>query len=473
MKIFPKTVRKIYIFYQPWLLKICLFVELLFIVIVSFYSHFAEIPYNFNVIDYKYYIYYISYISIMAIIFCLCMYYANLYDEKIIIKRKNLLINLVISFIMSISIIEISLYFINFLLIDHVILMVNFGIIFCCISGWRISLQWVLTIRQLRTRILIVGTGNEARMVAKELLARRSLGYDVTGFIDDNPEKMGVSIINPRVIGNYVQLLEVVGREKIDKIIVALPDRRGKLPLEALIACKLQGVEIEEGASFFEQISGRVLLEHLRPSWMIFSRGLSGSPWTDLYKRLFDIGGSIIGIMLTLPLVTIVAGLIKCDSQGPIFFTQQRVGQNGKLFNLIKFRSMRVDAEAATGPVYACENDPRVTRVGKMLRTTRLDELPQLLNVIRGEMSFIGPRPERPFFVKQFEKEIPYYSHRLSVKPGITGWAQVNYPYGSNTEDAVKKLEYDLYYIKHLSLLLELSIILKTLKIIFLGTGAR
>jgi sugar transferase (PEP-CTERM system associated) len=470
MKIFFKTIRKISNSYQKWLSTICLCVELLIIIGVIIYTNSAKFPSNFSE---KIYIYYLLYASVVSIICCLCMYYANLYDEKNIIIKKDLLKNIGLSLIISISVVELAFIFIDFLVIDHKILISSFGIIFFCIAGWRMSLQWALTIRQLQTRILIVGTGNEARMVAKELLARRSLGYEVAGFIDDDPEKMGVSIINPKVIGNSVQLSEVVGREKIAKIIVALPDRRGKLPLEALIACKLQGVEIEEGGVFFEQMSGRVLLEHLRPSWMIFSRGLSGSPWVELSKRLFDIGGAIIGLVLALPLFTIVAGLIKCDSRGPIFFTQQRVGQNGKLFTLIKFRSMRVDAETITGPVYACENDPRVTRVGKILRTTRLDELPQLLNVIQGEMSFIGPRPERPFFVKQFEKEIPYYSHRLSVKPGITGWAQVNYPYGANTEDAVKKLEYDLYYIKHISLYLELSIILKTLKIIFLGTGSR
>jgi sugar transferase (PEP-CTERM system associated) len=243
--------------------------------------------------------------------------------------------------------------------------------------------------------------------------------------------------------------------------------------METLLACKLQGVEVEEGATFYEQVCSKIMLENLRPSWLVFSQGFSLSPRLCFLKRLADILLSVLGLILAAPLIIVISILIKTSSKGPVFYRQQRVGQSGKCFTLIKFRSMREDAEAVTGPIFADKDDLRITRVGKLLRTTRVDELPQLLNVLRGEMSFVGPRPERPFFVEQFAKEIPYYSQRLSVKPGITGWAQVYYPYGATIEDAVEKLRLDLYYIKHMSLILDLLIMMKTLKIIVLGKGAR
>jgi sugar transferase (PEP-CTERM system associated) len=279
--------------------------------------------------------------------------------------------------------------------------------------------------------------------------------------------------MNAKVIGSYDQLLEIVQREGIDQIVIAMPDRRGKLPVEALLTCKMQGIQVEEWTTFYEKVSGKIMLENLRPSWMIFSSGFSVSPLLRLLKRLGDILLAGIGLILTAPLLPVIAMLIKIESRGPVFFTQERVGQNGQLFVLIKFRSMYDDAERITGPICADENDLRITGVGRWLRRTRLDELPQLLNVLRGEMSFVGPRPERPFFVEQFAKEIPYYTQRLSVKPGITGWAQVNYPYGATQEDAVEKLRLDLYYIKNISLLLDLFIVLKTAKIALLGQGAR
>lgn len=279
--------------------------------------------------------------------------------------------------------------------------------------------------------------------------------------------------MNPRVLGDYEQLLEIVEHEKIDKIIVMLSDRRGKLPVQALLTCKLQGIDIEDGTTFYEKMSGKIMLENLRPSWIIFSADFSVSPLWRLGKRVADILLAAIGSVLALPFMLVIAMLIKLDSLGPVFFTQERVGQHGKLFTLFKFRSMRVDAEATTGPVYADVDDVRVTRVGRWLRRFRLDEFPQLLNVLKGDMSFVGPRPERLFFVEQFVKEIPFYIQRLSVKPGITGWAQVNYTYGANVNDALEKLQLDLYYIKNMSLLLDLFILLKTVKITVLGEGAR
>jgi sugar transferase (PEP-CTERM system associated) len=401
------------------------------------------------------------------------MYYADLYDLRAGLHGSKLFLHVFKSLAAAAVVLAVMFYLMPSMVLGRGVLLLSMGGIVGVISGWRWFFQSLLTMRQLTMKVLIVGTGEEARRVARELLERRSFGYEIMGFIDDDPAKLGISIVNPRVIGNSEQLSEIVERERVDKIVIALPDRRGKLPLQALLACKLRGVEVEEGTTFYEQLSGRVMLENLRPSWLIFSQGFTVLPLTQLGKRLFDMVLAIVGLVVGLPLAILIAVLIKLDSYGPIFFTQERVGQYSKLFTLIKFRSMCVDAEGETGPVFANQYDSRVTRVGRFLRVSRLDELPQLLNVLAGDMSFVGPRPERPFFVKQFEKAIPYYDQRLSVKPGVTGWAQVNYSYGASAEDTVEKLQFDLYYIKNMSIWLDLCILLKTLKIVVLGQGAR
>jgi sugar transferase (PEP-CTERM system associated) len=245
------------------------------------------------------------------------------------------------------------------------------------------------------------------------------------------------------------------------------------MPIESLLNLKLEGVEIEEGVAFYEKAFGKLPIEVLNPSYLVFSSGFKVSKAVRVYKRIFSIVFSIIGMILSAPLMLLTAIAIKIDSRGPILFSQERVGKNGKAFKLLKFRSMSTDAEAGTGPVWAQQNDPRITRVGKFIRRTRIDELPQFINVLKGDMHFVGPRPERPFFVEQLRKAIPYYWQRHSVEPGLTGWAQVRYPYGSTIEEACEKLKYDLYYIKNLSILLDLWIIFQTVKIVLLGRGAR
>jgi len=253
---------------------------------------------------------------------------------------------------------------------------------------------------------------------------------------------------------------------------VALDERRGSLPLNELLQCRLKGIHVDDGISFRESLLGKLSVEHLPPSAIIFSNGFRGVMVYKGIKRALDLLASLFGLVLFLPLFLLVALAIKLDSRGPVFYRQDRVGQDGRLFSLIKFRSMTVDAEK-DGPVWAVVNDQRVTRVGRWLRKLRLDETAQLINVIRGEMSLVGPRPERPYFVRKLEKEIPFYCHRHAVKPGITGWAQILYPYGATREDAQEKLKYDLYYIKHLSPIMDLRIISETAKIVLLGRGAR
>ena len=403
----------------------------------------------------------------------ICMYYADLYDLKTVLRAHSLFMKLFQSIVAAAIILTVIFYFIPQLIIDHRALPISLVMIFSSLIVWRMLYRRLQKSNNIKSKILILGSSQEARKIAEDLLCYQPIGYELKGFIDDTGNKSDPSIVHPKILGNYKQLQEIVERENIDKVVVALSDCRGKLPMEALLACKLQGVEVEEGATFYEQVCSKIMLENLRPSWLVFSQDFSISQHLCFLKRLVDILLSVLGLILAAPLMIVVAMLIKIDSQGPVFYRQQRVGQHGQRFTLFKFRSMRDDAEAITGPIFADKDDLRITRVGSVLRTTRVDELPQLLNVLRGEMSFVGPRPERPFFVELFAKEIPYYSQRLSVKPGITGWAQVYYPYGATLVDAMEKLQLDLYYIKNISLILDVFIIMKTLKIMVLGKGAR
>jgi len=236
---------------------------------------------------------------------------------------------------------------------------------------------------------------------------------------------------------------------------------------------RLRGLDIEEATTFIERISGRIAVEAMLPSWLIFSEGFKTSPLRLFLKRTNDLANATGLLILAFPVMLLTAVLIKLDSPGPVFYRQKRLGRNGYEFDVLKFRSMRADAERHSGPTWATENDPRITRVGRVIRLLRIDELPQLINVLRGEMSFVGPRPEREYFVRQLEKQIPYYGLRLVARPGITGWAQVQYRYASTEEDSLEKLKYDLYYIKNSSLLFDLWIVLKTVKVVLAGSGAR
>jgi sugar transferase (PEP-CTERM system associated) len=274
------------------------------------------------------------------------------------------------------------------------------------------------------------------------------------------------------IIGNFDQISLICQDGQVDRIVVALDERRGIFPLDQLLYCRLKGIRVDDGITFTEQLAGKLSVENLYPSSLIFSNGFKGSAIFKKIKRYTDIVISILSLAIFLPVSLLVAMAIKLDSKGPVFYEQDRVGEDGKVFNLFKFRSMRVDAED-NGPVWAMVDDYRVTRVGRIIRKLRLDEIPQMINVIKGDMSFVGPRPERPFFVEKLTDEIPFYSHRHSVKPGITGWAQLYYPYGASKEDALEKLKYDLYYIKNMSPLMDLTIVLETIKVVFFGKGAR
>ena len=277
---------------------------------------------------------------------------------------------------------------------------------------------------------------------------------------------------DPIIIGDLQQISSICQKTRVDRIVVAVDERRGKLPMDQLLACRLKGIRVDDGIAFTEELCGKISVESLYPSALIFSNGFKRSFIIKKLKRWMDAFLSLVGLFIFSPLGLIISIAICLESKGSIFYRQERVGEDGKTFNLLKFRSMRVNAEEKE-PVWAAINDSRVTRVGKVMRKMRLDELPQVINVLRGEMSFVGPRPERPFFTEKLMKGIPFYSLRHSVKPGITGWAQICYPYGASQEDALEKLKYDLYYIKHMSPLMDTMIIMETLKTVLRGTGAR
>lgn len=341
------------------------------------------------------------------------------------------------------------------------------------LAGWRwFSVRYQL-LDGYRERILIVGTGESARQVARLIGEQLPHDYGIVGFADEDGARFGqIMAMGARVLTRFGEL-EKYSIGRVDRIIVALEEKRGKLPIRELMRLRLAGIEIENATSFFERASGKLAVESMLPSWIVFSGGFKASALRRMQKRLGDIALSLLLLLLAAPLMLLTAALIAVETGRPILYRQKRVGRNGKEFDMLKFRSMVADAEKQSGPVWAGQNDPRVTRVGNIIRRLRIDELPQLVNVLRGEMSFVGPRPERKHFILQLEKEIEYYSLRTTVRPGITGWAQVMYRYGATTEDAREKLKYDLFYIKNSSALYDLWILLKTVKVVLTAAGAR
>jgi sugar transferase (PEP-CTERM system associated) len=332
--------------------------------------------------------------------------------------------------------------------------------------GWRAMYAWLVQQPYLRERVYVLGTGERAERLLKGLRQRTDLGIEVvgwTGNVDGLPTRDTTA----------AHLLEIVRDRGVHRVIVSMLDRRGALPVEELLGLRLSGVKIEEATSWLEKITGRIEVEQLYPSWLIFADGFRFSPSFNMMRRALSTFVYFILLIVVLPILPFVILAIKLDSRGPVLYRQKRVGRAGQIFYCFKFRTMRQDAEADTGPTWAGDDDPRITRVGKFLRSSRIDEIPQLWCVFKGDMAFVGPRPERPEFVEWLTKEIPYYGMRHAVRPGITGWAQVRYKYGNTVEDAKQKLQYDLFYIKNASLGLDLLIMFQTIKIVLLGRGAQ
>ena len=332
--------------------------------------------------------------------------------------------------------------------------------------GWRVTYGWLVRQPFLRERVYVLGTGERAQRLLNGLRQRSELGVEVVGWTG-NAE----GALTRETVASH--LLSLVGTYRVHRVIVAMPDRRGTLPVEELLDLRLAGVRVEEAASWLEKISGKIEVDQLYPSWLIFADGFRFSTFFRLVRRFLNFSFALLGLLLSLPLLPFIVLAIKLDSPGPVLYRQIRVGRGNATFYCYKFRTMRQDAEADSGATWATDDDPRITRVGRFLRASRLDEIPQLWCVLSGDMHFVGPRPERPEFVEWLSKGIPYYGIRHVVRPGITGWAQVQYKYGNTLEDAREKLQYDLFYIKNASIGLDLLIMFQTIKIVLLGRGAK
>jgi len=409
-----------------------------------------------------------------ATFFCLASFYLfDLYDFLVMHDRRELLLRLVQALGLAWIALALCFYLYPAMMLGRSISLIALPLALGLMVTWRLSALWFFGHPQIGERILVVGSGDLAVEIAREVLNRPDAGYRIVGFVGTDSELLGKSLINPRVIGLTEELDDVVSREAIDRIVVAMGERRGKLPTDKLLKLSLAGrVSIEEGATFNERLTGRVALNMIRPSWLIFTGRGRQARVTALTRIAVHRLAALIGAILSLPIIILTAILIKLESSGPVFYKQERVGKNGRPFVLAKFRSMRVDAEQY-GPVWASKHDDRMTRVGRIIRKIRVDEIPQFWNILRGEMAFVGPRPERPHFVAQLAQQIPYYEQRHLIAPGLTGWAQIKYPYGSSTEDARRKLEYDLFYIKNHTLLFDIIILFETFKIILFGRGAQ
>ena len=403
----------------------------------------------------------------------LSFYYHDLYDLTVVNSRRELLVRL-LQASGAASLLLAALYVIfPRLIIGQGVLASSVLFFVVAIVVWRLLFLQVGRARGLQEHVLIVGTSANARTVAREVLDQHDYAYRIVGFIDDDPAMMGRSIVNPRVIGTTADIVRLVREQRVNRIIVGLADRRGKLPIAELLEAKLQGVRIEEPETTYERLTGKIMLDELKPSWLIFSDGFRARKLTRAVKRGVDVVLAVVGMVLAAPLMALTAIAVRLDTPGPVVYAQERIGEHGRKFMVYKFRSMRTDAERGGTPIWARDKDDRITRVGRIIRLTRLDEIPQLWNVLRGDMSFVGPRPERPFFVEQLAEAIPFYRQRHAVKPGITGWAQVRYRYGASIEDAREKLRYDLYYIKHMSIIFDLTIVFDTVKVILLRKGAQ
>lgn len=345
-------------------------------------------------------------------------------------------------------------------------LSVGLVILTVAMFGWRIGYSWLVQLPILVERIYVLGTGERAQRLVQGLRQTPELGAEIaswTGKLEGEVTRESVA----------AHLMECVKTQKVHRVIVAMPDRRGTIPMQELLDLRMQGVKIEEATSWLEKMSGKIEVENLYPSWLVFNEGFRRGSTFMLIRRTLSIVISLLGLILSAPLLPLIMLAIKLDSKGPVLYSQTRVGKGGSIFKVYKFRTMRQDAEASGGPQWAGDNDPRVTRVGRFLRSSRLDEIPQLWCVLKGDMAFVGPRPERPEFVTWLSQQIPYYGVRHMVRPGLTGWAQVKYGYGSTVEDAREKLQYDLFYIKNASIGLELLIVFQTIKTVLLRRGAQ
>jgi sugar transferase (PEP-CTERM system associated) len=411
-------------------------------------------------------------ILLISVLAQLCLYCGDLYEWRVAQDRQDRFVRTLESVATAALMLAMLYLLVPSLVVGPGVAVLTAGVAAAIGIAWRAAFVSVARLARSE-RMLIVGTGPAALRLCREIQGRAELGMTVVGLVTAGSSRGSLPSEAPPVVGDVDELAELVDREAIDRVVVSLGDARGRLPMDRLVDTRLAGVRVDELPSVYEECAGKVTVEDLRPSWIVFSSGFRRTRVRVALKRAADVCAAAIGLLLASPVLLAVAAAVRLTSRGPALYHQARVGRNGQTFMVHKFRSMRVDAEAGTGAVWASAGDRRVTPLGRWLRRTRADELPQLWNVLRGEMSLVGPRPERPEFVSQLAREIPFYPLRHVVRPGLTGWAQVRYPYGSTVEDAREKLQYELFYLKNFSLWLDALIVLKTVKTVLLGRGAR
>ena len=409
---------------------------------------------------------------LVAVVSQVSFYYYDLYDFGAVRRRSALVVRTLQALGLACVTIGAVYYIDPDLSLGRGIAFLAAPTIFVLVIGWRLIVDATLPLLRQTERVLVLGTGAAGINLVREMIRHPELNYKVLGFLDEKGENIGKSLVNPGIIGAAADVREMVERENVDRVVISLAERRGTMPVQQLLELKFAGVLVEDAHSVFESMVGRILLDHLSPSTLILSDGFKKSKFTLLFKRAVDIVVSLVAAIITLPAMLLTAAAIWLESGGPVLFKQKRVGLHGTEFEMLKFRSMYQNSEQH-GPSWTRDGDRRITRVGKFIRQCRLDELPQLINVLRGDMSLVGPRPEQPYFCELLAQEILYYGQRHCVRPGITGWAQVKFKYGASIEETKTKLEYDLFYVKHLSFFLDLAIALETVKVLLSGRGAK
>jgi len=413
---------------------------------------------------------------VMSLVVAIAFYYADLYAIDQTLSIRELLLRFMSGFGTACVVIGVLSYPIPQLGFKRIYAseMLLMGLV---LSVWRVGFMRVIEQAKIHAKVLIIGARSIGKLVAEQLCQQKTLGMEVVGFVGSSGGQVTLSYGNPTRVSLPVyspqSICSLVENKGVDRILLAGGEAWGNYAAEELVKLRMKGVAVEDCHSFYERLVSKIAIADLSPEWIVLAKGFRRDRIILFTKRVTDMMVSILGLVLSSPVALITAILIKLESPGPLLYHQQRVGQDGVQFTLYKFRSMAEDAELDRGPVWAVKNDSRVTRVGRIIRKLRIDEIPQMINVLKGEMSFVGPRPERSFFVEKLKEKIPYYYLRLSVKPGITGWAQISYPYGDSEEGAIEKLQYDLYYIKNMSIFFDVQIIFESLKVILLGKGAR
>jgi sugar transferase (PEP-CTERM system associated) len=410
-----------------------------------------------------------------AIVVAVCivvLYYNDLYNPRVLNRRLEALVRLVRALGITFLGLALVYYADPDLSLGRGIAILAAPTILALAVAWRWLLEASGWLAQGAERLLLLGTSKTGITLVREIISRPELNLKVIGFLDEEGQNIGKPLVNPGIIGAASDVEQIAAREGVDRVVLSLAERRGKMPIRQLLQLKFEGIGVEDAESLYESICGRIMLENLSPSWLILSGGFRKPKWMLIAKRTTDILVSFLSLLILWPLFALVALAIFVESGRPILFRQERTGMKGRSFEILKFRSMRQNAEEG-GPLWAAAKDHRVTAVGRIIRKYRLDEFPQLFNVLRGEMSLVGPRPERPVFCQMLAEKIPFYNLRHSLRPGITGWAQVKFQYSASVEETKDKLEHDLFYVKHFSMALDLAIIFETAKVMLNGHGSK